>query len=97
MSHTPGPWFGRHGHRTTVIRGIYTKDGHCVVTFGGIAKPASKEGQDNANLIAAAPDLLSALERLEYSYALMLAGKPVRDVSETLAEAHAAVKKARGQ
>ena len=35
---------------------------------------------------------VSALERLEYSYRLLLAQKPVRDVSETLAEVESAVK-----
>jgi hypothetical protein len=51
----------------------------------------------NASLIAAAPELLSAVERLEYSYALLLAGKPVRDAAETLAEARAAIRKAKGE
>lgn len=50
-----------------------------------------------ARLIAAATELLSAVERLEYSYALLLAGKPVRDAAETLAEARAAIRKAKGE
>jgi len=35
-----------------------------VVVWRGIARPASPEGQANARLIAAAPDLLEALESL---------------------------------
>jgi len=39
--------------------------------------------------------LVSALERLQYSYNLILARKPVRDVSETLAEVEHALKAAK--
>ena len=39
----------------------------------------------------AEPALRSALERLQWSFNLLLAGKPVRDVSETLAEVAAAL------
>lgn len=46
----------------------------------------------NAKLEAQVERLRSALDRLLDSYTLMLAGKPVRDVSETLAEANAALK-----
>jgi hypothetical protein len=38
-----------------------------------------------------AAQLQSALERLVYSYRLLLAGKPVRDVEETLGEVTAAL------
>ena len=40
--------------------------------------------------------LVSALERLEYSYRLLAAGKPVRDMAETLGEVRNALKEARG-
>ena len=39
--------------------------------------------------------LVSALERIQYNYELTLAGKPVRDVSETLAECDNALKEAK--
>ena len=50
----------------------------------------------NARLIAAAPDLLLALERITSSYHALLGRTPVRDAPETLAEADAAIAKARG-
>lgn len=59
---TPGPWVGQTGHRTDLIRGIHARGGRLVVRFGGIAAPTSGEGQANARLIAAAPDLLAALK-----------------------------------
>jgi len=50
-----------------------------------------------AALIAAAPELLEALERLHRNFHLMLAGRPVRDVAETDAEVRAAISKAHGE
>lgn len=52
--HTPGPWF------TEALSTI----GHCAIVDADgftIANP-SPMGQDNARLIAAAPDLLAALQ-----------------------------------
>jgi hypothetical protein len=92
--HTPGPWkAGYIGHATPrdneyiSVYDIESADGQRICS---VAHP------DHA-LISAAPDLLSALERLEYSYQLLLNRKPVRDVEETLAEVDAAIKKARGE
>ena len=52
--HTPGPWF------TETLSNI----GHCAIVDADgftIADP-SPMGQDNARLIAAAPDMLAALQ-----------------------------------
>jgi len=59
MSHTPGPW---------VI--VSDDEGRCFINSGGVIKavvatcdqPVSAEHAANARLIAAAPDLLEALE-----------------------------------
>jgi hypothetical protein len=70
--HTPGPWFidmipnsktfgasaGRAYGVSAPNRSGYRVP---VVVWRGLAKPASEEGQANARLIAAAPDLLEAL------------------------------------
>jgi hypothetical protein len=61
MSHTPGPWEqmpgGSHGSLA-----VWNKDTALVVaTAGGIT---ASNALDNARLIAAAPDLLAALEAL---------------------------------
>lgn len=95
MSHTPGPWTFRPGSGLGFyVEGRLEKEnGHWLIAE---ACGRSNQNEANARLIAAAPDLLSALERIEYSYALLLAGKPVRDAAETLAECRAAIKKARG-
>jgi hypothetical protein len=54
MTHTPGPWH-------------VTEDGHIDSSFGAIAEIVGVDNPDdetlpNARLIAAAPDLLEALE-----------------------------------
>jgi len=61
---TPGPWYIHRGHRTGNPTGIGGKSG-VVIRHGGIAKPASVEGEANARLIAAAPALREALEDIE--------------------------------
>lgn len=61
MSHTPGPWHVEDGF---VWRGNETiADPHCSKLLD------SEEMEDNAILIAAAPDLLAALERLTHPMA----------------------------
>jgi hypothetical protein len=67
MSHTPGPWTITRGtkERGSLARGIHRPDGATVVRFNGLGRPASREGEANAHLIAAAPDLLEALKALQ--------------------------------
>jgi len=59
MGYTKGPWVATLG-MSGLIRGIRGEGGKNVVNFNGISAPASEEGQDNARLIAAAPELLEA-------------------------------------
>lgn len=56
MSHTPGPWEAVYGHQSGLARGVRAERAN-IVNFGGISRPAKAEGQANARLIAAAPDL----------------------------------------
>lgn len=59
-AHTPGPWeLDWQGQDRFAI---YTSRSHCVIV--GEAYGSGAEGIANAHLIAAAPDLLAALERL---------------------------------
>lgn len=96
MSHTPGPWV--FDADDSIVKTDYKSD---VIMLGRlhIARPCRQGEQTDANarLIAAAPDLLSALERIARNFELLLAQKPVRDVSETLAEVNAAIDKATGE
>ena len=57
---TKGPWVWRHDYEH---RNIYGSDTRMVATTAGVAHDA-KEIHANALLIAAAPDLLAALENL---------------------------------
>lgn len=68
--HTPGPWIVMHGDNgypsgisAPGDAGIPGAVG-CIVRNGGIGLPSSDAGKANARLIAAAPDLLAALEPL---------------------------------
>jgi hypothetical protein len=87
-NHTPGPWHLAESP-TFVMDGI-----HCVCE---IAHPddfsdPSPNAKANARLIAAAPDLLEALEKIASSDG-SLHGTCVRDLKEI---ARAAINKAKG-
>lgn len=94
---TPGPWvIGRSGHGRPYQ--VETAGGLCITKWGGISRPASAEGEANAQLIAAAPELLDALESLKCELILS-------DVDMDYIESHfrpwldkaaAAIAKARG-
>lgn len=92
--HTPGPWTVREDQAFTFrIIGPKTKD--------GLAICGTKE---DANLIAAAPDVLEALEQLvsditqcpEYVGAMKSHGFDI-DVIDAIKSARKAIKKAKGE
>lgn len=94
--HTPGPWmvWDKDGSIGTVM----TADGLMAIAQAQQVEHRSHEiRRANTRLIAAAPDLLLALERITTSYHALLGRTPVRDAAETLAEADAAIAKARGK
>ena len=96
--HTPGPWVARESfyprHRV-----IYGQDGHEVCTTPwGIASGGILMGDANARLIAAAPELLSALRELVEAVAPAVGGLTLEDWAiEPVAAADAAIAKATGQ
>jgi hypothetical protein len=67
--HTPGPW-GVYDHESSHYPGIESKCGLSVVVWGergefcGVRGRNAAEKNANARLIAAAPDLLEALQEL---------------------------------
>jgi len=99
--HTPGPWTVEE-HED----GLWIRNAACgrsaVIPFGGTPLERSEEIAD-ANLIAAAPDLLEALEKIvvdEERRAKDLrhreAWLPLKFSEERIAKAHAAIAKATG-
>lgn len=88
-AHTPGPWRASAGTGYVAIMAGPTIDRQLAITM-----TCNPEGCANARLIAAAPDLLAALERLEAGVRLWIS----RGVSdEDMAAARAAIAKARGE
>lgn len=91
--HTPGPWRIHWGHDTAYPLGISTADRNVVNAFG---RPAQDESIANARLIAAAPELLEALEdainRIKSSLKLLNCDDEFID--REIAKARAAITKA---
>lgn len=105
-AHTPGPWHLVSERRSqgNGKRGFPNSDtgpqflvcgpaGATVITRRGLAKPSKPEGQANARLIAAAPELLEAALAV-----LCQQDNPVRDgkTKERFGALRAAIAKATG-
>ncbi len=60
VKHTPGPWIIKGTNKNLV----YSKKGLIAEVWGGTKGGVSKATEANARLIAAAPDLLAALEEI---------------------------------
>jgi len=61
--HTPGPWIPLKG----IFWSVENEDGYRIASLvesENIGLPSNDDSQANAKLIAAAPDLLEALDRL---------------------------------
>lgn len=92
--HTPGPWVGEtaksHGANITIYG---TEAGDAVDVCDVVYRGDETQVEANAHLIAAAPDMLEALEAaLAY---LVMAGTD--HAEPTRATIRAAIKKARGE
>lgn len=101
MSHTPGPWFAHDFSGVSggneVVASDYcvscTTPDHITVAFmGNGLRCAREEWEANARLIAAAPDLLEALEDLLHQARLSES-----EGGWDFEQARAAIAKARGQ
>jgi hypothetical protein len=91
--HTPGPWqISADGQR------VLDSDGEGVLATVYGAACADQDGAANARLIAAAPDLLAALQNAANVLAALATGqlKSVRPDSPALAKARVAISKAEG-
>lgn len=96
-NHTPGPWkvFDGHGSNRfapAIVDGIPDIDGKCVANCICHVATTNDDVAANARLIAAAPELLAALESLVDSVQRVDPGVYGDDV----ASARKAIRKARG-
>jgi hypothetical protein len=108
MKHTPGPWAV---HSTTWEEGgnlvqpiIAESDkmaGQRLIALVRLSAPRLKDGAANACLIAAAPDLLEAGEKLLKQVDAYLdyvsSGDPDKEMEEAADDLKAAIAKARGK
>jgi len=92
--HTKGPW-------KWVSDEVRSFDGTAICQVYAVDADDTKRGRlvadANHRLLAAAPDLLAALERTAHALEMAFSRKPLRDMAETLAEAKSVIAKARAQ
>lgn len=100
VKHTPGEWrldtvplgaaFGAAAGRAYGVSAVTTLGLRTpVVVWRGIAKPASDEGQANARLIAAAPDLFEAGTELQAARRAHKLNPSAESLSRVRAASHA--------
>ena len=101
MTHTPGPWHVQHQayfwHIMHSSNGPNWRDVSGIATIQSVS-PTAEQAEANAKLIAAAPDLLAALQavasRLEHYRWMSHIGDEVSQEDGCIAEARAAIDKA---
>ena len=96
MSHTPGPWAthkteGNGGNISDRLEIVVPEEGRKRTLIASIYGFKTPEGQANARLIAAAPELYEALEA---AY-LVLTSQKTREYADAVTLARAALAKAR--
>lgn len=92
MKHTPGPWIvdpDMRGLGNLPVAGVRSFDGISIANCG-------TDGHANARLIAAAPDLLAALQQMMREYECLRFEQPERWPDAATA-ARAAIAKATGE
>ena len=95
--HTPGPWVWEHWQM-----GLTAQNGTSVLAYYdyegmSLHGKTEDEHEANAHLIAAAPDLLEALDRMIAEYDLWGGYNDDGFKSGTILSARAAIAKAKGQ
>ena len=97
MSHTPGPWHAEHGTPTGRRLVADLVEGEQHLTHYRIVHEGEREGDGEADalLIAAAPDLLSVLVGLVGL--AQVAGTRLHQYAEALEDARAVIAKAVGR
>ena len=90
IKHTPGPWKQSIGtEETTIVIDM----GFPSIPFKHVCRVYGSNREANAQLIAAAPDLLEALEAIMDGFD----GEEFRYIYSDISKAVAAISKARGQ
>jgi hypothetical protein len=90
---TSGPWSIRFGHdKDNYPYQIFSETGDNITTWGSIFRKAKAEGQNNAYLIASAPDMYEAMEEFVHRCEI----GEVRSV-KTYAKFKAILEKANGE
>jgi hypothetical protein len=106
FKHTPGPWklllpLEGTAHKITANLGTKEKPCECVIVSASYAFGTMEigEGLANAKLIAAAPELLQALEECFHLIKIHIKNAPLVHDSEitALEMARAAIAKAKGE
>ena len=98
--HTPGPWVVKRPKNPRDAIGLVSRQVGCMVRDICIVEDfRNKENEANARLIAAAPELLDALERIaNYSSGGVIEdGTPRADRHDMIHIARAAIAKAKGE
>ena len=97
MEHTPGPWKLNNniGHKGEL--GILADAAPCIIAIMGNQKAWPIEAEANANLIAAAPDLLNALELALATIERLKPPTPYDSTQGTRDVINAAIAKAQGK
>ena len=100
MRHTPGPWVVRTIDQSLAT--VETQDGEYIICNaaqlrGDDWKTEHAERKANARLIAAAPELLAALQRLVSVIEKQVASPHLAERASPLAQAKAAIEKATGE
>lgn len=95
--HTPGPWRTDNNIGRKSELGVVADAAPCVIATMCNAKAWPVEAKANARLIAAAPDLLAALEKLIDHVAITNIGKRDGVIAISLDHGRAAIAKAKGE
>lgn len=90
--HTPGPWF-YDGQNSCGAHVIHVAQGEIAEAFGDSWSDEGQQAEANAHLIAAAPEMLAALEE---AYRILLEDEGYQPYNPKVKQIAAAIAKANG-